>query len=359
VTLPETRSPAGRRIGAFRLFGWAGLAAATAVALGLAVARGLAPGIELALIAAAVATFLGLAALTRRRELVYYHHEIAVLSVTALLAAALGAPVLGHLDATALGLGAFLACGRVGCLHVGCCHGRPARRGMVYGPQHAAAGFPGYLVGLPLAPVQAVEAIGVLALVCLGSALVALGAPAGAGFALYVGGYALLRFPLELARGDAGRRWWRGLSEAQWTSLALAGAIAALGLAGVLGGRAELALLHALPAALLAPAAALQLAGAIGRPHGALDPRHVRELAAVLRAAEARDGAVPPDLHATSLGLRVTHGTGGGCEHWSLSGAALPAERALARVIVWLRRPDADAELVSGPEGVLHVVIPR
>ena len=31
-----------------------------------------------------------------------------------------------YLDATALGLGAFLACGRVGCTLAGCCHGRPA-----------------------------------------------------------------------------------------------------------------------------------------------------------------------------------------------------------------------------------------
>jgi prolipoprotein diacylglyceryltransferase len=343
VTLPVTRTVAGRTFSAFRLFGYLGLAAAIAVAMTLAAIRGLSLAVELGLIAAAVATFLALGA-SARGSLIYYHHEIAVLGLTAALAALLSAPVLGHLDATALGLGAFLFCGRVGCLHAGCCHGRPARRGIVYGDKHVTAG---YLSGITLRPVQAIEAAGVATLVLAGSVLVATGAPAGSGFALYVGGYALLRFPLELARGDAGRRWWGGLSEAQWTSLLVVLPLAEVGIG------------WALPLLVLIPAAALQAAGVFGRQDGALDPRHVRELAGVLREAESRSSVSPPDPLSTSLGLRVSHGSGHGCEHWSLSGAAPATERALARVVLWLRSPGGEAEVVAGPAGVLHVVIPR
>ena len=269
-----------------------------------------------------------------------------------MLAWALDAPVLLHLDATALGLGAFLAFGRIGCLHVGCCHGRPAARGAVYTSEHADLGFPRYLVGLRLVPVQAIEACGVLALVVAGSAVVAAGAAAGAGVALYVGGYALLRFPLELLRGDPGRRWWAGLSEAQWTSLALAAVLLGLGVGGVLPGPAWL---HALPLVVLACLAGLQVAGVIGRPRGALDPRHVRELAEAVRAAERR----PADVIPTSFGLRVSFGAEGGADHWSFSGPSPGTTRSLARAVLWLRRPEADAELVSGPEGLLHLVVPR
>jgi prolipoprotein diacylglyceryltransferase len=349
VTLPVTRTVAGHAFGAFRLFGCLGLVAAIAVALALAAARDLSLAVELALIGAAVATFLALSAVARG-NLIYYHHEIAVLGLTAALAALLGAPVFGHLDATALGLGAFLACGRTGCLHVGCCHGRPARRGMVYEAEHARIGFPGYLVGVPLVPVQAIEAVGVASLVAAGAVVVAAGAAAGSGFALYVGGYALLRFPLELVRGDPGRRWWLGLSEAQWTSLAIAVGLAALPGAG---------LLHAVPAILLVPAAGLQASGVFGRPDGALDPRHVRELAGVLREAESRSSVSPPAPLATSLGVRVSYGSQHGCEHWSVSGTAPATGRALARVILWLRSPVGEAEIVRGPAGLLHVVIPR
>jgi hypothetical protein len=190
--------------------------------------------------------------------------------------------------------------------------------------------------------VQAVEPAGV-------AALVAADAASGSGFAVYVGGYALLRFPLELLRGDPGRRWWRGLSEAQSTSLAVAAALVAI----------DPDVLHAIPLAVLAPAAALQAAGAFGRPHGALDPRHVRELAAAMDVAEARDGVAPPAPVSTSLGVRVSHGSQGGCEHWSLSGAAPATERALARVVMWLRAPAGEAEVVTGTAGLLHVVIPR
>src|SRR4051812_20040407 len=352
MTFPPTRHAGRFEVTSFAFFGVVGFAAACGVAVGLTAARDLSLLDEAAVIAAAVATFAGLAAVSRR-TLIYYHHEIAVLAVAAAVAAFLGAPVLGHLDATALGLGAFLSLGRVGCLHAGCCHGRPARRGVVYGPAHLVER---YLQGRVLVPVQALESAAVLSLAAAGSLLVAAGAAPGAGFAVYVCGYALLRFPLELLRGDASRRWWGGFSEAQWTSLGAASVMALLGLSGVLPGPAVLPLVA--PAVLVA-LAALQREGVLGRPSGALDPRHVRELAALLGRAEAGGVNSVPKVLSTSLGLRVTYGTGGGVDHWTLSGATPTAAQAMARVILSTRRPDADAELVRGPGDLLHVVVPR
>src|SRR5204862_96528 len=73
-----------RRVNAFRLCGSIGLLAACGVALGVTAATGLSLATETALIAVAVAVFVALAlgtkAVTGREQLIYYHHEIAVLA---------------------------------------------------------------------------------------------------------------------------------------------------------------------------------------------------------------------------------------------------------------------------------------
>src|SRR5207253_2733687 len=116
----------------------------------------------------------------------------------------------------------FLAFGRVGCTMVGCCHGRPGRIGLCYREEHADEGFPRYLVGVRLVPVQALESLGVAAIVGVGVALVVAGSTSGTALAWYAAAYAVLRFFLEFLRGDAGRRYSWGFSEAQWTSLGVA-----------------------------------------------------------------------------------------------------------------------------------------
>ncbi|MGZ4298605.1 MAG: prolipoprotein diacylglyceryl transferase family protein [Solirubrobacteraceae bacterium] len=345
---------AGRRISAFRVWGVAGLAAAVAVALGVCAARGLSLATETALIVASIVVFLTLAvvtkALTGIEQLIYYHHEIAVLGVAAALAAALGAPVLGHLDATALGLGAFLACGRVGCLSVGCCHGRPARHGVRYGTDHVHAGFPGYLAGITLVPVQAIEAAGAGALVIAG--LTVIPTTPGAAFAFYVSGYAVLRFGLELERGDPERRYWRGLSEAQWTSLLVAVIVAALSLAGQLPQPA----LHVACAGVLLAAAPL----ATRRPRDLLDPRHVRELAHLLPAPGDHGD---PRVATTSLGLQLSAGATDGAIHFTLTRAdgGLREEEVagLARVVQWLTGRERPPQILSGSSGAVHLVFAR
>lgn len=344
----------GRDVAAFRLLGFTGLAAGTALGLGLADAREIDLGIEIALIVAAVATFLALAvvtkAITGRETLIYYHHEIAVLTVAGLLAWALGGPVLRHLDVTALAVGTFLCFGRIGCLRAACCHGRPARSGVVYGEAHREIGFPGYLVDLPLVPVQAIEAAAVAVLV--GAGVAVSGGEPGSAFGVYVVGYALARFTLEVFRGDPIRRHWRGLSEAQWTSLAISVGVASAALAGAL----PHALPHAAAAVSLAMAAPLVARRAAA---GVLDPRHVRELARALPPPAKG----PIRIAETSAGLRMSAGLAGETEHYTLSREpaplAAPEAQALARLIVGLRHPGAEAQVMEGAAGAYHVVLAR
>lgn len=341
-----------RRLSAFRLCGVTGFGAACAVALAICADRGLSLPVEAALIVTAVLVFtaVGLTtkAMTGRETLTYYHHEIAVLAAVAAMAHALGAPVLGHLDATALGLGAFLAFGRIGCTLSGCCHGRRATRGLRYGPGSAAASVvPPYLLGVALVPVALLESGVAATLVVLG-VLVA-GTTPGAAFGLYVSGYAVARFALETLRGDPVRRYAHGLSEAQWTSLAVVTVMAALALAGTIPGRAE----HVVAFGLLvvwAPVAARR------RPADLLHPRHVSELAGAL--AHAPRGSVAPVP--TSLGLRISVGDTDGTRHYTVSrsGAPLAAAegRDLAALIAWLDGLGEAPQVVEGVAGTVHLL---
>jgi Prolipoprotein diacylglyceryl transferase len=352
LAVPERVALRGRTLSPFRLTGLAGLAAAVAVALGMSAARGLSIPVELGLIATAIAVFIGLAlatkALTGRETLIYYHHEIAVLAAVAAMAAVLGAPVLAHLDVTCAGLGAFLALGRLGCLMAGCCHGRPARRGVLYGQAHADQGFPEYLVGVPVVPVQAIEAAAATVLVVVCAAIVSM--TPGVAFGTYVTGYAVIRFGLELLRGDPVRRYWHGVSEAQWTSLLVAGAMAALAAIGLIPGLAE----HAAASAALVLAALL----VANRPSSAvLHPRHVRELAAGFPAPRAGR----PVLTETSQGVRLSAGAVAGVTYYTITRPRRPLEDSeaaeLARVISWLSGVRGPDQVVAGAAGAYHLLV--
>src|SRR4030095_14367841 len=147
--------------------------------------------------------------------------EIAVVAVAALTLRLLDQPVLRYLDATILGVGLFLACGRMGGLRVGCCHGRPARCGVRYRSKHAAAGFAPYYVGVRLFPVQAVESLWVLGVVLAGSASILSGQAPGEALAWYGVTYNVGRFCFEFVRGDPERPYYWGFSQPQWISLIL------------------------------------------------------------------------------------------------------------------------------------------
>jgi prolipoprotein diacylglyceryltransferase len=354
----------GKDLAAFQLCGCVGLELAVLLAMSLVLSRGLSPWPMGAIIGVAIATFYALAFATKiitgKEELIYYHHEIGVLTSAALTAWLLRQPVLAYLDATILGVGAFLTFGRLGCLMAGCCHGRPHAWGVRYREEHADAGFPRYYVGVRLFPTQAVESLGAASIVIVGAAMVLRGAPPGAAMVWYVVAYDLLRFCLEFARGDTGRPYHAGFSEAQWISLALTWVVALGGLVGLLPGQPW----H-LPAALALAAAMLLVAALRRRPGGRHRlhlPTHVREVAAAIAPRPGDAGA--PRVVTTSLGYRISAGVveshGGAVRHYTLSRdggpLAAPALASLAKIIAGLKPDDGPFEVLRGQRGAVHLV---
>ncbi len=303
VFQPRIRVSLGRRrVRAFHVCGLCGFVLAVVLGAALAGRHHLSLGVFAGVLAAAVAAFLTLAMtvkiVTGRETLIYYHHEIAVFAAVSALLAALRLPVLPFLDIAAVCLGLFLACGRIGCLFAGCCHGRPHRWGVCYGSGHAAEGLPRELAGVPLLPVQAIESACVLGIVVCAIALV-LSRPVGTAFTWYLGAYGAVRFALEFLRGDTARRYWLGLSEAQWISLAaVSGSVCSWLRTPVI----------LVPVAILV-VAGLQWARARFSTR-VCGPAHVRELAQAAERAEraAGTGPSPIAIAETSLGVRISTG---------------------------------------------------
>jgi hypothetical protein len=362
---------AGKRLPAFQVCGTAGLCLAIAASSALVARRGLSPWILAAIAVAAVSTFLSLAMLTKivtgAETLVYYHHEIAVISVAAVLLSVLHRPVLPYLDVTALGLGLFLACGRIGCFMVGCCHGRPHGWGVRYVTEHADAGFTACYVGVRLLPVQLFESLWVLAVTSVGIVLVWNGALPGEAFTWYVAMYCVGRFGLEFLRGDAERRYAWGFSEAQWTSVLLASGIA---LAEAWRPK-PFAWWHAAAAVGLV----LTMTGVsivrrirVTRTDRLLHPRHLREVAELvvrLRLPEpsTHDGV---RIATTSLGIQISAGRQEEPEstvhHYAISspGETLSdrSAAALGELIARLDpAPAKTGEFICSTRGVFHLLI--
>lgn len=337
---------------AFLVLGWGGFWLAVALVMALCAGTGLSLAVQGCISLGAVAVYVSVAWAARRAlgrpVLIYYHHVLSFLVVAGALAAVLGAPALEHLDVTACGLAAFTALARIGCLTVGCCHGRPARRGVAYGPAHVRLGLPDYLVAVPLLPVQLIESAACAVLTVAGSVAVLQGAAPGTALVTFLIGYALVRFPLEWLRGDLLRPYRRGLSEAQWTSVAVTLAVACAAAGGGLpGGAAAI-----VAGAVLFVAAGLTRAGRAPGARALLAPTHVAELAARLERAAG--------VRTTSIGLRVSAGTTSGLAHYTVSterGLTAEEARRIARLLVWMRHPRRRAQLVRGQAGAFHVLI--
>lgn len=364
---------------AFHVCGGAGLILAVALSLALVTKIGLSPLMMLTLILSAMATFLTLAMITKiiagEETLIYYHQEIAIVVVAAVVLWVSQQPVLPYLDVVILGVGLFLACGRVGCLMVGCCYGRPSRWGVRYREEHAAAGFPSYFVGVRLFPVQLVEALCVLGIVFVGSVLVLSGRRPGEALAWYVGSYGVMRFGFEFLRGDPARPDLSGFSEAQWTSLVLMCAVVCAELTGALN-------FHPWHVVATAALAATVIGVGLWRrlskstKHLLLHPRHVKEIAEAIEtlygfAAKEMSGsendseAQATYVARTSRGIQISTSiipdSGGRIHHYALSSRkeVLTAEtaRTLAELILRLKHSSASCELVRGSNAVFHVLM--
>jgi hypothetical protein len=169
----------GKPFPAYQVCGYTGFIVGLMQSLVLIKLAALSNFVLLGITGVVILTFYGLVAATKiitgEEQIIYYHHEIAVMAMLALFLRLTRQPLLPYLDVGILGIGMFLAFGRVGCLMVGCCHGRPYKFGVCYRPEHAKEGFPDSLVGMRLFPIQAVESMFVLGVLLLGDVLVARG----------------------------------------------------------------------------------------------------------------------------------------------------------------------------------------
>jgi hypothetical protein len=357
---------AGRSVSAFHVCGFTGLGAAIVLAMALVIRRGYSPLVMAAIVVSAMITFLALAMgqkiVTGRERLIYYQQEIGVMVVAAILLWILGQPSLLYLDATLLGIGAFLACGRVGCTMVGCCHGRPHRFGIAYRPEHALDGFTPYYVGIRLFPVQTVEALFVAFITLSGAWLVWRGDPPGAGLAWYVVLYDAGRFSFEFIRGDADRPYYLGFSQAQWLSAILLVLVVGAEWRGILPWRTWHAVVAAAMVAVMIVEPAVRAVRRSDRDR-LLHPHHVREVAEALGELAAGGGKTIA-VAETSRGVLISGGATverlDRVTHFSFSARGSPlseeAAETLAALVAQLNRLPQPADLVQGGHGVYHLV---
>ncbi|MGO9165356.1 MAG: prolipoprotein diacylglyceryl transferase [Candidatus Sulfotelmatobacter sp.] len=332
--------------------------------------------VMIAIIPAAIAIFLALVMATKivagEERIIYYHHEIAVAAGTTLFLRLLHQPVLPYLDITVLGIGLFLACGRIGCLLVGCCHGRPFRWGVRYSEHHANAGFTPHYVGIPLFPVQAVESLWALGIVAVGTLMVIRGDAPGSALTLYVIVYGFGRFCFEFLRGDPERPYFLGFSEAQWISIILMSAI-------VYGEATHALPLTRLHVAITVSVVVTMIGVAVHRrlrrtpTHLLLRPQHVREIVGALRSARTTPAETDAAFHevsrihvgTTSLGVQISGSVipdRGTCiSHYALScrNRTMTPDfaRAVANLICVLSHSNCDLQLVQGNRGVFHLLV--
>jgi Prolipoprotein diacylglyceryl transferase len=185
----------------------------------LALAGGVSAWVVLSIPIANIAGFLGwswLSACWRdRRRYVLLEHALLGAGLMVTVAVTGSARVDVVADAWTAGLALTLSIGRVGCLFMGCCHGRARREGVCYPwlpPWRLAKKW----APVRLFPLQAVEAVGLLVLALVGAILAR--TFQGWGAPVIAAGYATMRFELELWRGDQRRYIWR-LSYSQWACL--------------------------------------------------------------------------------------------------------------------------------------------
>lgn len=369
----------GRSWSCFQVFGGLGLVLAIVLMLTLASVTGLSLPVMGLLIVVDVVAFLALIMGTKiilgEERLTYCHHEIVLLAATALLSWLLSQPVLSFLDISILGLGLGLMCGRVGCLMVGCCHGRPSRCGVRYGPEHVAAGFSPYYGMTRFLPVQLIESIWVGGIVAVGCLLVLRGSPPGSALSLYICAYGAGRFLLEFVRADTDRAYVLGFSESQWISFGLM-------LLVVSGEFARLLPLHWWHVGLTVLVTLTLLVVAVSRRiqsetnYRLLLPRHVEEIAQALDStatnADSNGGGAQRHLpragiaiDCTSLGVQISAGrikvAGRSLYHYALSNRMANLTEAnarrLAKLIVQLRHPAARTNFVAGQQGVFHLLV--
>jgi len=118
------------------------------------------------------------------------------------------------------------ALGRLGCFAAGCCYGRPTDIPWAVRFTDQRSLVPPSLLGTHLHPTQLYEALGNLAIAAVLFRLLKRvkegGLKAGAVFYSYILMYSVLRFVVEIYRGDDRGAFVAGLSPSQWISIVAA-----------------------------------------------------------------------------------------------------------------------------------------
>lgn len=130
---------------------------------------------------------------------------------------------LGEIIAVVLPLGH--ACGRIGCFFAGCCYGIPHDGLFSCTYSYSFGNTP---IGVPLLPVQLIEAAGLLTIFII-LMLIYLKTKDKTGYVVpaYLILYPILRFTLEFFRGDVERGLFLSLSTSQWVSIGVLSIISA------------------------------------------------------------------------------------------------------------------------------------
>ncbi len=155
---------------------------------------------------------------------------IAIALGLVLYAVVSGRSLLGLIDAAVLGGTLGHVAGRIGCLTLGCCFGRPSasRLAVCYDNPLAKAARTGGLRGIPIHPVPLYEAIFLLGIFLLLNIIALSGSREGVPAAIYLITYGSGRFLLEFLRHNRIDEYIGPLPRNQWLSLVQAGAGVAL-----------------------------------------------------------------------------------------------------------------------------------
>lgn len=359
------------RISSFHFFGVLGYILGTILGTSIATPLGLRPEIVLLMAATGAGTFFLLAFAAKwiagEETIVYYHHEIAILVLCALLLYLLKLPVLPYLDITLLGIGTFLAFGRIGCYSVGCCHGRPHKHGVKYGEAHVKAGFTWYYKDVPLFPVQLIESGYVFLTVITGTFLLFNQVAPGTVLIVYTVLYGLFRFIMEYFRGDPDRPALLGVSEAQLTTLVLTGITFFMGKFNWL----PVYNWHLVVLLLMIGATIFTMFYSRNRPEQRLfTPQQLRELAEGLNVLEEVNNKPRVEqkminVYTTKNGLSLSCGyTNNGVKHYTLSTKNKPTlnsatAKKIAEQISLLNHHNEPFELVTKNNHIVHILFSK
>ena len=326
-----------------------------------------------------VIVLLTLAMLTKiilgGEQYTFYHYMILVLLVSPLLLNIMGVPVFPYLDIIAIVLILNLGVGRMGCFMVGCCHGKPGRWGVLYGEKHARAGFTTLYYGVRLFPLQLLELFLAFIVVAAGVWILLYQLP-GDACAWMIVSYSLVRYALEYFRGDSGRPYRKGFSEAQWTSLGLMITAAVIEYMGLLPFHTWHVMVTAGTIVSIVIIAFIRRSAAAKR-HLLLNPNHIQELSdMVCHLSKDVDSNIKYSwrttlkkeeiqVGCTSLGIQVSWGVLNSendlVHHYSFSckKKVMNSETAktLAELVIRLWYPSCKSELIDSKKGIYHLLI--